>query len=347
MITARVCTYDDRARYNELEGDLHYMGESHGSGDTLRLIFEEDGEWVALQTWTSACYRLGPRDERIGWSPAMRALRQKLIVSNRRFTILVPRGSRPNLASQVLALGMRTLPRLWKEYWGYEPLLAETFCDIAHTSGTCYRAAGWELVGETRGFSRVRSERGMFVPNESPKAIYMREFVRGAFDLIASNRLPKEYEAAAHSDATGVLPFGRGLAESLHWAMCRVAEGRAGNRSFGPGTILSLYVLGVAAGAGDLKSAVAFARRLPGALLSELGCPRERDALGNAHPWRRSLPSYGTFYHFLRRVDRVDLATRLDAWTEENARALPRRLAAGGELAKLALGLLPAFARRS
>jgi len=174
----------------------------------------------------------------------------------------------------------------------------------------------------------------------------MKEFVRGAFDLIASNRLPAEYGAAAHSDATGVLPFRDGLAESLHWAMCRVAEGRASNRSFGPGTILSLYVLGIAAGAGDLKSAVAFAQRLPGALLAELGCPRAKDALGEPHPWKRALPSYGAFYYFLGRVDRADFASRLNAWTAENARALPRRLAADGELAKLALGLMPGFAKR-
>ena len=43
MITVRECKYEDRKRYNELEGEYHYMGESHGAGDSVLLIFEEDG----------------------------------------------------------------------------------------------------------------------------------------------------------------------------------------------------------------------------------------------------------------------------------------------------------------
>ena len=31
MITVRECKYEDRKRYNELEGEYHYMGESHGA----------------------------------------------------------------------------------------------------------------------------------------------------------------------------------------------------------------------------------------------------------------------------------------------------------------------------
>ncbi len=44
MITVRECTYDDRTRYDRLEGEYHYMGESHGAGDTIRLIFKKMGK---------------------------------------------------------------------------------------------------------------------------------------------------------------------------------------------------------------------------------------------------------------------------------------------------------------
>ncbi len=90
------------------------MGESHGAGDTIRLIFEEDGKWIALMTWAASCYALKARDERIGWNPAMRQRRLKLIVNNRRFTLLAQKGTRPNLASQVLGLAMRELPGIWE-----------------------------------------------------------------------------------------------------------------------------------------------------------------------------------------------------------------------------------------
>ncbi|AKJ65417.1 Druantia anti-phage system protein DruA [Kiritimatiella glycovorans] len=81
----------------ELAGKFHYMGEGHAGGDTMRLV-EAYGEWMALFLWGSAAYRLKDRDAYIGWSGPQRALRQKLIVQNRRFTLLVDRGAHPNLA---------------------------------------------------------------------------------------------------------------------------------------------------------------------------------------------------------------------------------------------------------
>ena len=159
MITVRECQYDEVKRFRELEGEYHYMGESHGAGDTVRLVFEEDGRWIALMTWAAACYRLKARDREIGWNPAMCAKRLKLVANNRRFTILAEKGARPNLASQLLGMAVRELPAIWKAKWGYAPLLAETFCDIEQAAGTCYRAAGWRAVGKTKGFSRVRHAR--------------------------------------------------------------------------------------------------------------------------------------------------------------------------------------------
>ena len=33
---------------SRVEGEYRYMGETHSGGDTMRLVFEEDGKWVAL-----------------------------------------------------------------------------------------------------------------------------------------------------------------------------------------------------------------------------------------------------------------------------------------------------------
>ena len=35
-------------RVTQGDGEYHYMGETHSGGDTMRLVFEEDGKWVAL-----------------------------------------------------------------------------------------------------------------------------------------------------------------------------------------------------------------------------------------------------------------------------------------------------------
>ena len=156
MITVRECQFDEVEKFRKLEGDFHYMGKSHGAGDMIRLVFEEDGKWIALMTWAAACYALKPRDERIGWNPVMRASRLKMVANNRRFTILDKKGARPNLASQLLGMAIRELPGIWEAKWKYRPLLAETFCDIERTAGTCYRAAGWRRSAGRRASRAMR-----------------------------------------------------------------------------------------------------------------------------------------------------------------------------------------------
>lgn len=49
MLTMRrVTKATELKRFKELEGECRYMGETHSGGDTMRLVFEEDGKWVAL-----------------------------------------------------------------------------------------------------------------------------------------------------------------------------------------------------------------------------------------------------------------------------------------------------------
>ena len=326
MLTVRQCMIGETAWFRRLEGEYHYMGESHGAGDVVRLVFEEDGVPVALMTWAAACYCLKARDVRIGWNPAMRARRLKLVVNNRRYTELAPKGARPNFASQVLGMAVRELPAIWERQWGYRPLLAETFCDIERSAGTCYRAAGWEEVGKTRGFSRVRHARDFYVPNGRPKMLYMKPFRRDAWDLAVSSDLPPEYEAAAHAKADGVLPCSPGQVESLHWELCHVRDPRGRNRTYHIGTLLAVFTMGVAAGAKDLKEAHAFAARLTNAQLRDLGCPRRRDALGREVAGEYVRPSYNALYTLLRHRDK--------------AGRLPRHLAADGKFVSEVVGLV-------
>lgn len=348
MITVRECQYDEVKKFRELEGEYHYMGESHGAGDMIRLIFEEDGKWIALMTWAAACYRLKPRDMEIGWNRAMCAKRLKLIANNRRFTILNEKGARPNLGSQLLGMAMRELPAIWKAKWGYSPLLAETFCDIERTAGTCYRAAGWKAVGKTRGFSRVGHSRDFFIRNDSPKVLYMKGFTKDAWETIVANDLPDEYDVAAHSRADGILPCSPEQVDSLHWELCQVKDPRKRNKSVGIGTVLTLFTMGVAAGAHDLKSAHAYAMTLTDEQLKQVGCARKRDALGDPVEGKYACPSYSTFHYVLAHKDKAgrhdfdvaDYAARLSKWMTAQAGRLPRHLAVDGKFVREVVGLV-------
>ena len=43
----------------------------------------------------------------------------------------------------------------WDHRYGYRPVLMETFVERRRFSGTCYRAANWTHVGQTRGRGKL------------------------------------------------------------------------------------------------------------------------------------------------------------------------------------------------
>jgi len=95
------------------------------------------------------------------------------VVQNRRFLLLVNKGQEPNLASGVLGASVRVLAKQWRESFGYEPVLAETFTDIEQFHGTCYKAAGWLPVGMSRGYQRHRAD--FYIRNDRPKKLWLKE----------------------------------------------------------------------------------------------------------------------------------------------------------------------------
>jgi len=56
------------------------------------------------------------------------------------------------------------------ERYGHPLYLLETFVEIARFAGTCYQAANWQCVGETKGRSRNDRFTSLTVP---VKAIYL------------------------------------------------------------------------------------------------------------------------------------------------------------------------------
>jgi hypothetical protein len=337
MLTIRKIRKDELKQFKELEGEYHYMGETRSGGDTLRLVVEDGGVRVALMVWGSACYRLKDRDAYVGWCPTLRARRQKLVVQNRRFTILAKPGEKPNLASQALALAVRELPALWLASFGYEPLLAETFCDREVSAGTCYRAAAWTPLGMTKGFSRSRQTSDYYVPNERPKALWVRPLRPDTCAVLRGTALPPECLGGADSDAYGVLPLTEPMAESLHDALCSVSDPRKRNRQFHIGTMLTLLTLGVMAGHKDLKGIVRYCGKLTQKQRVALGLPRfDRKGGGNY----RKTPSYTAFYSLIGKLDPDAFASVLGKWIRSHEGSLPRQLALDGKFVRDVTGMV-------
>jgi hypothetical protein len=322
----------DTARFNELCGKFHYMGEGRPAGDTLRMAVECDGEWVALLLWGSAAYRLKDRDEFIGWNNTQRAARQKLVVQNRRFAILAQPGEHPNLASKVLGLAVRELPALWRERFGYEPLLAETFCDIEAREGTCYKASGWLPLGWTKGYSRHRAD--FYVPNDRPKKLWVRELRKDAAALLRAPQLPAECLEGAHGDADGAMPIKTRQIESLHEALRRVPDPRAGNSKYHIGAMLSILAMAIFSGHRHLAQVERFAKRMHMAHRAALALPRRKG--GNY----RDVPGYTAFYNLLKKLDIDAFAQVLTEWLRQHGGTLPKALALDGKYIRDVVGIV-------
>ena len=73
-----------------------------------------------------------------------------------------------NLASHVLARAARQLPADWHKLHRTRPVLLETYVNAEQHAGTCYKAAGWQLLGLTAG----RQARGR-QPAQAPKQVWV------------------------------------------------------------------------------------------------------------------------------------------------------------------------------
>jgi hypothetical protein len=332
VLNIHVVTPAEQRRFDRLLGAYHYLGESRPAGDFLRQVAVLDGEWVGLLAWGSACYALQDRDRHIGWTPTLRAERQKLIVQNRRFLLLAEKGAHPNLASRILGAVVKALPEQWLAHFGYAPLLAETFTDIESFQGTCYKAAGWEPLGLTKGFSKHRAD--FFVPNDRPKKLWIKPLRKNALALLRGLDLPPAQRAGAHSSAQGVMPLRQAQIESLHEALCRIPDPRAANRSFHIGGVLSVVAMALLSGYRDISQIVRFGWRLSQKQRQSLGLPRK------AGTKFHRVPGYKVYYHLLSKLDRDALADGLSAWLRKHSGSLPSGLALDGKMIRALVGLV-------
>ena len=55
----------------------------------------------------------------------------------------------------LLARVAKVIPLHWQESYGYRPVLLETFVERPRFAGTCYEAANWIYLGQTKGRGKL------------------------------------------------------------------------------------------------------------------------------------------------------------------------------------------------
>jgi hypothetical protein len=171
---------DQRLLFRELVGRYHYLDYAVPFGARMQYLV-----WVSKPAptvvgclqFSSAAWRLRPRDAWIGWDDATRARHLPHVVTNSRLLVL-PWVRVRNLVSTTLSLALRCLSHDWQARYTVDPLLVETFVDPARYVGGCYRAANWVALGETAG--RGRDDRVHQRHGAHPKRVWVYPLRRDA-----------------------------------------------------------------------------------------------------------------------------------------------------------------------
>jgi hypothetical protein len=162
----------DRGLFAALLHQFHYLSYRSPVGENLQyLARERTGRPVACLLFGAAAWQCADRDRHIGWDAATRAARLHLLANNSRFLVM-PWVDTPCLASHVLGLVLRRIGADWGRKYGHSIEMVETFVQRDRFAGTCYQAANWIRVGQTKGRTRQDAPDGQH--HQAPiKDIYL------------------------------------------------------------------------------------------------------------------------------------------------------------------------------
>lgn len=165
-VTVKLCSTGshEESLFRSYLAAHHYLGFGKTVGENLQyLVQDQQGYDLACLLFGSAAWRVAARDQWIGWSELQRRRHLSTLTNNTRFLIL-PWIKVPHLASHILAKILRRLPIDWEKKYGHPINLVETFVEKDRFRGTCYKAANFIHVGETKGRSRQDRNMTLEVP---------------------------------------------------------------------------------------------------------------------------------------------------------------------------------------
>lgn len=158
-------SYDDNCVGYHLNR-YHYLGFNRTVGENIKyLVRDLAGNDLACLLFGSAAWKTAPRDTFIGWNQETRKENINFITNNTRFLIL-PHVRVPHLGSHILGCIMRRIQQDWIDKYAHPIHMVETFVERNLFKGTCYKAANWRCIGQTKGRSRQDRYAQLSVPKK-------------------------------------------------------------------------------------------------------------------------------------------------------------------------------------
>lgn len=200
-------TEQDLRLWNELMIQEHPRKAGPMVGRQLRYLIGSDHGWLGGVGFGASALQLRDRDRWIGWDREMRLAQLHRVVGLSRLLIRTDVHCQ-NLASCVLGVCLVRLPDDFEARYGFRPWLVETFVEPEHL-GTCFRAANWQRIGQTRG--RGRQDRAGAM-GESVKQIYvypLEDSFRALMGVPPNDRgRPLAFDAQIEADRWAEAEFG-------------------------------------------------------------------------------------------------------------------------------------------
>ena len=172
--------------FKSLIDQYHYLGFDMSVGENLKyMVYSAQGQLLACLLFGSSAWSCASRDAFIGWNAKSRRANLIYTTNNTRFLIL-HWVKVEHLASHILGLICKRIASDWQTKYGHELYLLETFVEKSRFRGTCYKAANWVCVGQTKGRSRNDRYNKLKVPI---KDIYLYPLSKNFRDVLCSESL--------------------------------------------------------------------------------------------------------------------------------------------------------------
>lgn len=204
--------------------------------------------------------------------------------------------------------------------------LAESFIDPQRFSGTCYRAAGWIRVGQTRGYGRRASG---YRAHGEPKTVWVRPLITGAAERLRSPVLEPPLPGGKPMD----VKLSKRQATELIRALMSLPDSRKRRGIRHDQTaVLALAICAVLGGAKSFVAMAEWAKRCEQNQLRRLGFHR------NARSRLYQPPSEATIRRVLNSIDAEKVDRALTNWVRSLGLSQPEAIALDGKTLRGARG---------
>lgn len=191
--------------FNDLIGKEHPCRDTKIVGYQVKYLVKYKDFYIGAACFSSSALNLEVRDTWLEWTKEQKIQYQNKVVCMSRFLIR-NKINCANLASHLLSKLVKLIKVDFEKRYKISPWVLESFVDTEEFIGTCYKAANWKCLGQSKGRGRNDTSHEN---QKSIKDVYVyiledsfREL--GNFNLKAKAEAEAEAEAKAKAAAAEV-----------------------------------------------------------------------------------------------------------------------------------------------